>query len=412
MSAHEYFTQRLGLSGEQIDFFVQYIELLEAKSGKKGALDELQKQLEHKWNAAAQVLKLKEEGTFEEALDAVQAHMQDTQITIHARLGWPSLNTVESWRGVIDQMLEQARPGTTAGFFLKSESAQQLLEKVPPQEVIDYFGYSDVNELLQKEDVFEIFASLRFAVSHEWNDRFLEEYATLTPDDFEERETIYLVMDPEKWFDLAREFAKKKLHPLSHLKEMGIVFAIPNPEAKVSAESMMATVASLVMHYHYEVNFYARYMQRIASEKPDKYGLLLQKMIMGDIIQENLPQDGVRITHQYYTKKDDPDSRVYEPHVMPEPLHWHKGREAVHAVVCTEKVCHVDIWSSCYTVGEMIDGQLLSLNYEDNVVIADTHKTYHLYEALWNQIYAAHFSMDQLEEDFLQHLDTGLIPLT
>jgi len=295
---------------------------------------------------------------------------------------------------------------------MKHDVARGLLRAHPPQEIIDYFGYEDVEELLSKEKIEEVYSALRFGVSGEWNDGFLKLYANLTPEDFEEREVVYELMDPGKWFELAREFAKKKLHPNSHLKEMGIIFAIPNPEApKEGLRRTLTTIVSLMLHYHYEVNFYGKYIKQLQTSHSDEFGKYLQQMIMGEVLVETVPANGVRISHQYYTKKDEPKPIGYEPHVMPEPLHWHKGRELLHAML-QDNGNALQGWSSWYTSGQVVDGMVISLNFEDNVVSGDKHKTYHLYEVLWNDFYEQFYPLRSLEEQFIQNMDTGLIPLT
>ena len=47
-------------------------------------------------------------------------------------------------------------------------------------------GYKDVDELISREDVFEIFAAIRLFEDPQWfNDIFVNNYLNLTPDDFE-----------------------------------------------------------------------------------------------------------------------------------------------------------------------------------------------------------------------------------
>jgi len=81
--------------------------------------------------------------------------------------------------------------------------------------------------MLEKEDVFELFCALRFVEDGEWlNNVFFQSYETLEKEDFEKREIKIMVL-PERWSGSGQKFLEKKLHHMSHLKEVGVVFIIP-----------------------------------------------------------------------------------------------------------------------------------------------------------------------------------------
>ena len=104
------------------------------------------------------------------------------------------------------------------------------MKNTPPQNVLKFLGYRDIDEALQKENLFELFASLRFGESRDWlNGVFFKQYEALTPNDFEKRKIQYFGFS-EKFSPLAQEFIQKKYHNLSHLKELGAIFIVPFSE--------------------------------------------------------------------------------------------------------------------------------------------------------------------------------------
>ncbi len=98
------------------------------------------------------------------------------------------------------------------GFFLKRERAEDILRKRKPENVLKYLGAPDIETLLSRYDVTELFSTLRFMESQEWmHETFEEAYSHFTPDDFEERDITIKVLGDE-WHEVAKQFVAKKHH--------------------------------------------------------------------------------------------------------------------------------------------------------------------------------------------------------
>jgi len=408
-------TNLLGLKKPQQQILENYIKTLEDITGDTRAIDQWAVQNLASWVVAMRALGLSEKSGSAEIRSALQREIEKLDVALREFFHEPNLSTASGWSGVIEKVKETLKPENRLGFFLKHDVAKRLLKELPPSELLEHFKLTTVDELLARFSVETIFASFRFAVSREYGDALLERYLTLTPDDFEHREISFVLMSSDDWFDLAEDFAKGKLHPFSHLKEMGVIFVIPNPKAAEST-AVFKVLITLLFHYLYEVGFYSKYFIRIAEEKPEEFGELLKQVILGGIGTDQLSIGAVRITHQYYTKKPHPDPRVFEPHVMPEPIHWHNARRLLRDMMCDTPAyssCILDIWDTNFSVGNLVDGQLFSLNYADNIVsvASQSQKTYHLFEDVWNQIFITFSSEHVLEEVLRNNLETGFINL-
>ncbi|MFC1598384.1 hypothetical protein ACFL2M_02525, partial [Patescibacteria group bacterium] len=409
----KYITSLLDLHGENVDTFEQYIFALEDATGRKDLLDNWVKDADQIWDNVLEHIGVKPDAPSETIITALEKEMDYLNMELLHFFKFPDFSTEEGWNHVMGIIMDALPKTNSNGFFLKHDVAKELIRKHPPQEIIDHFGYKDVDELLEKEDIREVYSALRFAVTGEWNEKFLARYESLTPDDFEKRGIEFVIMSADKWFALAEDFAKAKLHPFSHLKEMGIIFVVIDPKG-VKDRDVMKVLITLVLHYLFEVDFYAKYFHGLAKRHKLKFGKIIREIIMGDIIAKVVPEGGVRITHKYYTKKPNPDERVYEPHVIPEPIHWHKGRRLLRDILCKDlgdERCVIDLWDTCYNVGRHVNGKLVSFNFADNIVANSEHKTYHLYEDIWNSIFAAFFSEKELERCLLNHLEDGYIDI-
>ncbi|MBI2515144.1 hypothetical protein HYV91_03125, partial [Candidatus Wolfebacteria bacterium] len=77
------------------------------------------------------------------------------------------------------------------GFFLKHDRIEGLLRAEPPPKIMKFLGYRDIDSLLAKEDILEVFSALRFLEGNDWlNGGFFKQYEKLIPADFEQREMI------------------------------------------------------------------------------------------------------------------------------------------------------------------------------------------------------------------------------
>jgi hypothetical protein len=308
------------------------------------------------------------------------------------------------------------------GLFIKRDLGIEMLEKYPPQNLLEHFGYATVRDLIDKEGFASVFASLRFTQSELWMHQFFDvAYSNLKPDDFEEREVEHIILDT-KWLHVAEKFMNKKYHNVSHLKEFGIIFIIPIKN-EVPGETLR--LFTLMLHYLHEVPFYAGLFRRHLYD-PD-FPHIFKSLLRGDVSAKPLPNHG-RITWrvvQRYLAKDNPgDFRLSEPHVNPEADHWWRAEEdlgRLSRILGQEAHGNLALswWTGLDFVGEefmnlktgqkepvsfdLID-QLMSL-----VRTSQTSYLYHQQEALWNKIFVEYMGREQMRQFIEENLISGFI---
>ena len=298
--------------------------------------------------------------------------------------------------------------GVERGFFLKLDKARELLVKNPPEKIIKFLGYSDAEELVKKEDVFELFAAMRFMEGMGWmNDTFLKDYESLTPDDFEEREVAAIVLS-DKWKKGAISFTEKKYHNLSHSKELGLVFIIPISIDLPGANFMDL---SLAMHYFHEVEFYSTLFKKYAKESDSEFSGKVMSSLRGDVIDVRPPEDRLGyewfVNQRYLAKDDNYDWRLFYPHVSPEALHWSKVERDI-AKFSREAGLGLEFWEDLGYVGDFFKDEsgveiLVSFNFLDTVMSLFKEKEmikylYHHQEAMWNKIFIEFMGEEKLEK--------------
>jgi hypothetical protein len=313
-------------------------------------------------------------------------------------------------------------------YSLKLEKARELIVKNPPQNIIKFLGYSGAKELVEKEDIFEIFAALRFVEGMDWmNKVFLKDYDELTVDDFEEREITVKVLS-DKWKSAAEKFIKKKYHNLSHSKELGLVFIVP---LKLGISGVNFMDFALALHYFHEVDFYSNLFRKYARDEKANDGNSefnfagkVISALRGDVPdirpdENRLGKDWI-ITQRYLAKVDNYDWRLFYPHINPEALHWAKVEKDIARF--SEKVgLELEFWKDLGFVGDFYKDEsgvevLVSFNFLDTTMALFKEKEmikylYHHQEAMWNKLFSGFLGEKKMEELIIENFDKGIIRL-
>ena len=315
----------------------------------------------------------------------------------------------EHYAKILDKAKELAEP--KKGLFMKLDKAREFIANKPPLKVMEALGYTDVKDMLEKEDIFEVFAALRFIEGSEWlNGVFFTQYATLTPDDFEKREVKVKALG-YRWVDLSQDFVKKKYHNISHLKELGLIFTLP---VTLGIPGEMLRGLSLILHYFNEVAFYSDLIKNIAK-KEETFSKNLISLLRGDTIDTRLEKgEKARwmVVARYFAKDDEYDWRLFEPHINPEALHWEKAERMLEKLPVD-----LSFWKDLNWVGDNFKTSsgvdiIVSFNLVDTVMSLVKSKEmikylYHYQEALWNKIFSEYAGEKKLEEMMKGHILDG-----
>lgn len=392
----------------------------ENATGKKNVLDKI---IEENETLIKQRLQLKELGgsiSAEEIYQALIEKIRIDDLQLFKALGKPSFMLKEDVDGVLAKVKELIPP--TKGFFLKKEKAVEFLKIAPPAKIINYLGYNNVDELIAREDVYEIFSAIRVFEDSKWfNDVFAKQYLALAPSDFEERD-IQIKSLGQKWVGVAQSFLKKKYQNISHLKEFGFIFVIP---VELGMLGEVTRMFSLALHYFYEVQAYSDLFRGFAGN-PQTFGANLASAIKVDIIEQRPPQSDKQqwlIIPRYLTRYDENDWRLFEAHISPEALYWDKAERAIVNINTIFKDVHVDFnfWQGLDWVGDYFKTKagievLVSFNLVDAIMTLIREKElekylFHHQESLWNKVFIEYFGEEKLEQAIKENFIKGYAEL-
>ncbi len=398
------------------DYILKIERRLGEVTGKKGVMESIVTENERVISASLGRLGVSPSARPREIFSALVARVEEDEAYLLKAFGNPDASRAGDLERVLGTIGEVA--GVSKGFFLKEEKAREFLETEPPKKVLEYLGYSTAKEMLEKEDLLEVYSALRFVEDMEWmNGVFFKQYESLTPDDFEEREIRLRVLD-QKWVKAAEHFLTHKLHNISHLKEMGVVFVIP---ATFGISGEILRMTSLIFHYLSEVPYYSDMFRRISAD-PKTFSANLTSLLRGDVIEERPPESekSLWLVVQRYLWKDDPNEwRLFQPHINPEAIHWLRAEE--NLIEVEKKMDHradgLAFWRDLGFAADYFrdeDGNDILLSFDlvdvgfSLVKKAERVKfTYHQHEALWNKIFMEYFGREELARYSQEHLLKG-----
>jgi hypothetical protein len=298
-----------------------------------------------------------------------------------------------------------------------------------------------VEALLKDFSLEEVFPAIRFAEDPQWlNEVFFKPFANLTPSAFEERE-VNVVTLPERFKKVTDQLAGKKLHHISHLKELGVIFVMPVEEVGGAAkEGSTLEVLTLVQHYLHEVPFYSRIFRRFAQE-PMEFPKLLVSALRGDVLND-LPEgpsagsgqapaaERFLLIQRYLAKVDPRDRRLREPHFNPEATHWLQVEEKLEKYATEHAELGFTFWKDLGFLGSdfvFVAKQFpkraggtaeVSFDFIDSVFSHNNNRTvddglvYHTTEALWNALFYQYLGREFMDTLVENNLEKGFIEVT
>ncbi len=405
----------------------EVLEALERKMNRlslqEGVFDDIVRQIEITSERTIAGLGLNLAANSNEVQAALTDRMVHLDGHLYRMLGNPDLSKpIEACQKLCSVVAKVFTP--PRGLFIKHEVAMGMLEKYPPHNLLEHFGYANVAELFAKEGFASVMASLRFSQTQQWMHEFFEiAYTGLTPDDFEERDVEHLVLD-QKWATVAQKYTQKKYHNVSHLKEFGVIFVVP---IDLTVPGTTLQLFTLILHYLHEVPFYAglfrRYMQK------DDFSTVFKSLLRGDVPSGPLPDHGKltwRIVQRYLAKDNMDDFRLFEPHVNPEADHWWRAEEDLGRLsrILGHHPGELDLgwWSGLDFVGaEFMNPttkkpELISFDLIDLLMTSIRDSTspylYHQQESLWNKIFIEYMGRERMRELIEENLLEGFIELS
>ncbi|MEO7617503.1 MAG: hypothetical protein ABIS59_01530 [Candidatus Saccharibacteria bacterium] len=347
--------------------------------------------------------------TGEELYAALLNKVKEQDEHLAKAIGGTDANDVATMIPLIVKAAENA-PLPKDGWFIKEDKAREMLKRTPPTAIMERLGYHLVSQLLEHEDIYELYLALRFVQDPDWLNAFDALYDDLTPEDFEPRSIKVVPFALEKWGDIAEHFIAKKRHNITHSKEMGAIAVMPLTQACM--DGICLKIMPLLFHYFNEIRLYSAFFQLMKTKK--NFGHIVAETLIAEIPSLKLVEHGHihwRVIQRYFGKlANENHPEIFEPHVQPEDLHWRRAEEVLYAIDP-----ELDFWQGLDFVGIMKGNEEItfnlmdvSLGYSNSIAYPDRY-LYHFRESLWNEVFARYMTEKVLEDQLLIKLDNAMI---
>jgi hypothetical protein len=383
---------------------------LEKASGRLGADARLIGELTEKTHTAMRALRLDPRHTNgEEFYQALLARIASDNERVTKLVGGTDGSDV---RAMVPLLINAANnvDFNRRVFVLKHGRAKDLLRQMPPKKLLEHLGYDTVDEMFAGEDFDELYTALRFSEGPEWLNAYNELFKTVTADDYEERDIRILAMDHDKYVDLAEHFTQKKLHNVTHTKELGVIVVVPLRDTH--SKGLTLKTLPLLLHYLNEIKLYSSFF-KLKAAQPHFGEVVVNTLIADPGTASQMAGQYVhwRVIQRYFGKlKDESHKEAFEPHVHPEDLHWRRAEDLLYDIDP-----EMEFWQDNDYVGVQYDGLPVTLNFVDmslsyaNDIAYPDRYCYHFRESLWNEIFIRYMSYPNLEQQILQQLDNDKI---
>ncbi|HEX6257845.1 MAG TPA: hypothetical protein VFZ48_00020 [Candidatus Saccharimonadales bacterium] len=386
------------------------LQQLEKASGHKGIDARLIGEITQKTHAAMRELGLDwHDTTGREFYQGLMGRMQADNDRVTRLIGGNDASNVAEMVPLIVTAAKNIGTNMQC-WVLKHSVAKELLRKMPPKKLMAHLGYSSLEAMFEAEDLNEIYTALRFSEGGEWLNTYNELFKTVTANDFETRDIEIVVMDHAKYVDLAEGFVKKKLHNITHTKELGVIVVVPMKQTHMKGITLKSL--PLIFHYINEIRLYSSFFKLKQSTK--NFGATVVETLIADT--GNASQMAGQYVHwrviqRYFGKlKDENHPEAFQPHVHPEDLHWRRAEELLYKLDPEMK-----FWKDNDYVGLLFDGRPVTVNLVDvslsysNEEAYENRYVYHFRESLWNEIFMRYMGEKNLEQQILQQLDNDMI---
>jgi hypothetical protein len=384
--------------GAQEPTFSQGIQQLEHAAGRPGTDIRLTADIIQRTRAKIAELGLDpSDTTGPELYNALQQRLHQDELALRKTLGIAEDAAPDDVVTRIEQFLSK-HEAPKASFALKSSVAKRLLKKKPPKAAMKRLGYRSIDSLLKHEAVGQIYAAALIAEQPSWHRSFREQYAKLTPSDFETRPICLIHPTSKRWQELTAEFVSTSRHNMLSFYELGAVVLLPITHA---VDGLAFTTLLLVSEEMNGIRSHSSYA-KLQQVKPD-FGKIIQKSSVTEpFTSARLAGQPVpwRMIQRYYARFTDAyHPEIFEPHVQPEDLQWGSGEEILAGLNPSLK-----FWQGTANLGLVHEGEIVSCNALDVALgycnrLPFTDRIVHFVrDNLWHELMMHYLNQHNLED--------------
>ncbi len=377
--------------------FSQSIQQLEHAAGRPGTDIRLTADIMQKTRTKIAELGLDPgDTTGPELYGALQQRLKADEQRVRSALALPETAAPNDIITRVQQFFSK-QENRGLSFALKTSVAKKLLKKKIPKNAMKQLGYRSADSMLKHEQVADLYAAALIAEPAAWHKSFREQYAKLTPSDFESRPIVVTRPATKKWQKLAAAYVAHSRHNILDFRELGAIVLLPIAH---DVDGLAITTLLLVAEDMNAIRAHSSYA-KLQQVKPD-FGKRLQALSVSEpLTSASLAGQPVpwRMIQRYYARfTNSYHPEVFEPHVQSEDLEWDEGE-----TVLTRLDPELAFWQGSEHLGLLHEGAIVSCNVLDVALgycnhLDFTDRIVHFVrDNVWHELMMRYLNQENLE---------------
>lgn len=350
------------LLGAEQPYFSHAVQQLEQAAGRPSADIRLTTEINHGLQAKLRELGLDPHDTTNaELYRALQERFGRDESGVREALGISSGATPQELLASIQRFAQSAIKGKQS-FSLKNTVAKRLLKKVPPKKAMKQLGYRSLASMLKHEPASFVYVAAFAAESKAWQKKFISQYETLEPRDFEVRPIEVALPVHGRWAKLAGQASLSRKQNIFVFPELGSVVLLPLPK---DMPGLAITNLLFVLNGVNEISSASSYLK--LHQVTSSFGRTVRDVSQGEphvdasFINKPVPW---KVLHRYYARFQEAFNPViFEPHISMQDLSWDLPERALGQLYQG-----LHFWRDSAYITQLKDDGKVSLNLLDVAV--------------------------------------------
>jgi len=388
--------------------FSQSLQQLEQAAGRPSTDIRLTSELQQQVRTKIAELGLDPaDTTGPELYSALQDRLKRDEATVRTALQVGEDASANDILAAVKQFLD-AHDMPKQCFALKAAAAKRMLKKKIPKNAMKRLGYRSFDSMLKHEAVPSLYAAALLTEPPAWHKSFRDQYAKLTPGDFESRLITLVRPESKRWQALAEEFVATSKHNIVSFHELGTVVLLPLSQA---VDGLAITTLLLVLEEMNAIRAHSSYA-KLQQVQPDFGKRLQQSSVSEPYTTAQLAGQPVpwRMIQRYYARFSEAyHAELFEPHVQPEDLGWQNAEDILAAIDPS-----LSFWQNTESLGLLHEGQPVSCNALDVALSYCNRLPFHerivhfVRNNLWHELMMRYLHQENLEAAVRQQLSAEL----
>lgn len=293
---------------------------------------------------------------------------------------------------------------------IKPVVAKRLLKATPPKVLMKQLNYRSVDSMLKREPATLLLTAARHSEPAQWQTRFVQSYKKLQANDFEVRDIEILYAQDDHWQAVGHFFSSMHRSNIIEAPEVGTIVLLPIEHRRPAGLTLVSLL--LTLHHINDIRAFSTYCK--FHHMRANFGALLVEHILHEktghvtIAGQSLHWQIVHRRYGMIDRLDHPE--IFEPHVQPEDLAYHKAEAILFRIEPALHFWHDTDYLGLNNAEGPISFSLtdMALNLVNNLPYSKK-ANYHMRASLWNEIHSRYAREQTYENQILQQLDNQVL---